>query len=329
MRLFYEVYGDGEPTRSCCCRRGRSSTRATGRRRSPTSRGISGSSRSTGAGTASRTARTASRAYTEARVRRRRARRPGRHADRRGRPRRPVVRRAVGDAAGRRPPRARARRRPTSGPPCRSRPAHPERAIVATASRRTSTPTRAGRSTTATTGSEDYRGFLEFFFAQMFNEPHSTKQIEDCVGWALETDPETLADTMSALHLCRPRTFARHASPACSARCCVIHGDQDLIRPHAQGAALAEATGGRARDARGLRPRPAGARPGQGQPAAARVRRAGAARARWTRGRSGASARCSSPRRSGSATRAATSRSPRSCARCTRTSRSTGSPRTR
>ena len=55
--------------------------------------------------------------------------------------------------------------------------------------RASSTPTRAGRSTTATTGSRDYRGFLEFFFSQMFTEPHSTKQIEDCVGWGLETTP--------------------------------------------------------------------------------------------------------------------------------------------
>ena len=38
----------------------------------------------------------------------------------------------------------------------------------------------------------DYRGFLEFFFSQMFTEPHSTKPIEDCVGWGLETTPETL-----------------------------------------------------------------------------------------------------------------------------------------
>jgi hypothetical protein len=28
----------------------------------------------------------------------------------------------------------------------------------------------------------DYRGFLEFFFSQMFAEPHSTKPIEDCIG---------------------------------------------------------------------------------------------------------------------------------------------------
>ena len=54
---------------------------------------------------------------------------------------------------------------------------------------------RLGRSTTGTTGSSgDYDDFLEFFFAQMFNEPHSTKQIEDCVGWGREIEPATLVD---------------------------------------------------------------------------------------------------------------------------------------
>ena len=38
----------------------------------------------------------------------------------------------------------------------------------------------------------DYRGFLEFFFGQVFSEPHSTKQIEDCVGWGLESTSEML-----------------------------------------------------------------------------------------------------------------------------------------
>ena len=91
--------------------------------------------------------------------------------------------------------------------------------------------------------SRDYRAFLEFFFAQCFNEPHSTKQIEDAVGWALETDPETLADTSRAISLCRTERFR----DTCARVCCpvlVIHGDADLIRPHAQGVALAEATGG-------------------------------------------------------------------------------------
>jgi pimeloyl-ACP methyl ester carboxylesterase/predicted glycosyltransferase len=91
--------------------------------------------------------------------------------------------------------------------------------------------------------SRDYRGFLEYFFAQCFNEPHSTKHIEDAVGWALETDAETLANTTRAISLCRTERFR---DTCARVRCpvLVIHGDADLIRPHAQGAALAEATGG-------------------------------------------------------------------------------------
>ena len=59
----------------------------------------------------------------------------------------------------------------------------------------------------------DYRGFVEFFFAQCFPEPHSTKQIEDCVGWALETTPETLADTTrGARHAAQRGRWRRCAS---------------------------------------------------------------------------------------------------------------------
>ena len=42
----------------------------------------------------------------------------------------------------------------------------------------------------------DYPGFLEFFFGRCFTEPHSTKQIEDGIGWALETTPDTLELTV-------------------------------------------------------------------------------------------------------------------------------------
>jgi pimeloyl-ACP methyl ester carboxylesterase len=90
----------------------------------------------------------------------------------------------------------------------------------------------------------DYSGFLEFFFARCLTEAHSTKQREDCVGWGLEIAPETLADAQQGLLLCGLESFrdccARVRCPAL-----VIHGDEDAIRPHAQGAALAEATGGR------------------------------------------------------------------------------------
>jgi pimeloyl-ACP methyl ester carboxylesterase/predicted glycosyltransferase len=90
----------------------------------------------------------------------------------------------------------------------------------------------------------DYEGFLEFFFAKCLPEPHSTKQIEDAVGWALDTDPATLADTSRAIGLC---SVERFADVCARVRCptLVIHGDDDLIRPLRQGAALAEHTGGR------------------------------------------------------------------------------------
>ncbi len=45
---------------------------------------------------------------------------------------------------------------------------------------------------------EDFKGFLQFFFEKCFTEPHSTKPIEDCVGWGLETAPETLVATTLA-----------------------------------------------------------------------------------------------------------------------------------
>ena len=88
-----------------------------------------------------------------------------------------------------------------------------------------------------------YRDFLEFFFAQSFSEPHSTKQIEDCVEWALDSDAETMAHTHRATARCPIERFVE----ACNrVRCTVlvIHGDSDEIRPHAQGVALADATPG-------------------------------------------------------------------------------------
>ena len=90
----------------------------------------------------------------------------------------------------------------------------------------------------------DYRGFLEFFFRQVFNEPHSTKQIEDAVGWGLETDPETLAATVLGPWLAsREETLALCGRVACPVL--VLHGEQDTVRPPAIGRTLAAATGGR------------------------------------------------------------------------------------
>ncbi len=88
----------------------------------------------------------------------------------------------------------------------------------------------------------DYRGFLEFFFSRCVTEPHSTKQIEDAVGWGLETTPETLIATAEAPPLAEERIRKLCARVRCPVL--VIHGDADAISPHARGEALAEATAG-------------------------------------------------------------------------------------
>src|SRR5215207_3532125 len=90
---------------------------------------------------------------------------------------------------------------------------------------------------------EHYEDFLEFFFGQVFNEPHSTKQREDAVGWGLETDPATLVATQLAPRLPDEDSVRALANRI---RCpvLVIHGGDDAVRPHDSGAALAELTGG-------------------------------------------------------------------------------------
>ncbi len=87
----------------------------------------------------------------------------------------------------------------------------------------------------------DYRGFLEFFFSRMFTEPHSTKPIEDCVGWGLESSAEMLiAGQGQSL---QPRAAADLARRV---RCpvLVIHGDEDAIISVTRGIGLAELTNG-------------------------------------------------------------------------------------
>jgi pimeloyl-ACP methyl ester carboxylesterase len=89
---------------------------------------------------------------------------------------------------------------------------------------------------------ENYERFLEFFFSKFFSEPHSTKPFEDCVGWGLETTPETLVATRLA-----PAVDEARARELCARIRCpvlVIHGDKDALQPIGRAVALAEATGG-------------------------------------------------------------------------------------
>jgi pimeloyl-ACP methyl ester carboxylesterase len=88
----------------------------------------------------------------------------------------------------------------------------------------------------------DYRGFLEFFFSQMFTEPHSTKPIEDCIGWGLETTEETLVATQ--LREWMDEDTARDLCRRVQCPVLVIQGSEDAITGPGRGIALAEETGG-------------------------------------------------------------------------------------
>jgi pimeloyl-ACP methyl ester carboxylesterase/predicted glycosyltransferase len=90
---------------------------------------------------------------------------------------------------------------------------------------------------------ENYEDFLEFFFSQVFNEPHSTKQREDAVGWGLETDAETLVATQLAGRF-EDAASVRELTDRIRCPVLVIHGREDAIRPHDIGEELAELTGG-------------------------------------------------------------------------------------
>jgi pimeloyl-ACP methyl ester carboxylesterase/predicted glycosyltransferase len=90
---------------------------------------------------------------------------------------------------------------------------------------------------------DHYPDFVEFFFERVFCEPHSTKQIEDAFGWALETNADVLTDTILARFAATGEGEELYGRVRCPVL--VIHGDRDEIIPHETGVAVARATGGR------------------------------------------------------------------------------------
>ena len=89
----------------------------------------------------------------------------------------------------------------------------------------------------------DYRAFLEFFFSEAFCEPHSTKQIEDGVGYGLDTDVESLAATKRAPPTLDLETVTAMCR-AIRAPTIVIQGTGDRITDVSQGIGLARAIPG-------------------------------------------------------------------------------------
>jgi pimeloyl-ACP methyl ester carboxylesterase len=88
----------------------------------------------------------------------------------------------------------------------------------------------------------DYRRFTEFFWGEVFSEPHSTKPVEDGIGWAHQIPPEVLIATA----LAPPWGDAADLRAAAAAARCpmlVIHGTDDEIAPVRRGEDLAALLG--------------------------------------------------------------------------------------
>jgi pimeloyl-ACP methyl ester carboxylesterase len=84
----------------------------------------------------------------------------------------------------------------------------------------------------------DLDDFLQFFFSRCFTEPHSTKQIEDCVGWGHEIGAETLIVGEHGAGLTSEETLALTARVRCPVL--VVVGESDAITGPGPGIALAE-----------------------------------------------------------------------------------------
>ena len=89
----------------------------------------------------------------------------------------------------------------------------------------------------------DYPAYLEYFFSQAFPEPHSTKQIEDGIGWGLDTDPESLAATKRAPVTVDLAAFVARCA-AIRAPTLVIQGTDERLSHVTQGIGVAAAIPG-------------------------------------------------------------------------------------
>lgn len=88
----------------------------------------------------------------------------------------------------------------------------------------------------------DWPGFVEFFFTEAFTEPHSTKQIEDAIGWGLQADPQTMVRGMEADWPDRGQALELCGRVRCPVL--VVQGTHDRIVGPARGPAVAEAIPG-------------------------------------------------------------------------------------
>ncbi|MEV4413135.1 alpha/beta fold hydrolase [Catellatospora sp. NPDC049609] len=90
----------------------------------------------------------------------------------------------------------------------------------------------------------DFRGFLEFFFAELLPEPHSTKQLEDCIEYGSQTDAETLLYEMETDCYVADRAGTEALLRTIGCPVLAVQGEQDRCQPLERSARFAELTGG-------------------------------------------------------------------------------------
>ena len=129
------------------------------------------------------------------------------------------------------------------GPAVPLAPGHPERAITSRFEEELDDEDEPGPGTTATTGSATTSISSSSSSRRCSRSRTPPSRSRTASAGRSRPTPATLADTTSAMGLCGREEFKTIAARV-TCPVLVIHGDQDLIRPHAQGAALAELTGG-------------------------------------------------------------------------------------
>jgi pimeloyl-ACP methyl ester carboxylesterase len=88
----------------------------------------------------------------------------------------------------------------------------------------------------------DYPAFAQFFFGELTSERHSTKVLEDIVGWALDGSPEAMiADADVELGLDRAAVEAICQAVRCPML--LVHGSEDACQPPSRARRLSELTG--------------------------------------------------------------------------------------
>ena len=87
--------------------------------------------------------------------------------------------------------------------------------------------------------------YVDWFFHQLLPEPYSTKQHEDCVGWALDAGPRVVVAADASDLSVPDRDAAVAILQRVTCPVLTIHGSLDACQPTSRSEVVAEITGGR------------------------------------------------------------------------------------